>query len=94
MLNDVKNVKFGRLAAEREIDEGLRKYFLETGAFVRLRDGEKSILLGNRGSGKSAIIKMLSDYYKQKGCLVIELLPEDYSYEMLKKTSISKFLYK
>lgn len=90
MLNDVKNVKFGRLAAEREIDEGLRKYFLETGAFVRLRDGEKSILLGNRGSGKSAIIKMLSDYYKQKGCLVIELLPEDYSYEMLKKTSISK----
>ena len=50
MLQDVKNVKFGRLAAEREIDEGLREYFLETGTFVRLRDGEKSILLGNRGS--------------------------------------------
>jgi len=90
MLENIKKVKFGRLAAEREIDEGLREYFLETGTFVRLRDGEKSILLGNRGSGKSAIIKMLSDYYKQKGSLVIELLPEDYSYEMLKKTSISK----
>ena len=89
MLQDVKNVKFGRLAAEREIDEGLREYFLETGTFVRLRDGEKSILLGNRGSGKSAIIKMISDHYKQKGCLVVELLPEDYSYEMLNKTAIS-----
>ena len=89
MLQDVKNVKFGRLAAEREIDEGLREYFLETGTFVRLRDGEKSILLGNRGSGKSAIIKMISDHYKQKGYLVVELLPEDYSYEMLNKTAIS-----
>jgi energy-coupling factor transporter ATP-binding protein EcfA2 len=89
MLENVKKVKFGRLAAEREIEEGLREYFLETGTFVRLRDGEKSILLGNRGSGKSAIIKMLSDYYKQKGNIVIELLPEDYSYEMLKRTSIT-----
>lgn len=90
MLKDIKKVKFGRLAAEREIDEGLKEYFLETGTFIRLREGDKSILLGNRGSGKSAIIKMLSDYYKQKGCLVIELLPEDYSYEMLAKTSISQ----
>lgn len=90
MLNDVKNVKFGKLAAEREIDEGLKNYFLETGAFIRLRDAEKSIILGNRGSGKSAIIKMLSDHFKQKGHLVIELSPEDYSYEMLSKTAVSK----
>jgi len=87
MLNDIKNVNFGKLAAEREVDEGLKNYFLETGAFYRLRDGEKSILLGNRGSGKSAIVKMLSEYYKQKGYIVIELLPEDYSYEMLQKSA-------
>lgn len=89
MLENIKKVKFGRLAAEREIDEGLKNYFLETGTFVRLRDGEKSILLGNRGAGKSAIIKMLSEYYKKKGNLVIELLPEDYSYEILNKTTVS-----
>jgi len=90
MLSDIKKVSFGKLAAEREVDEGLKKYFLETGAFMRLRDGEKSMLLGNRGSGKSAIIKMLSEYYRQKNNLVVELLPEDYSYEMLKKSSLDK----
>jgi len=90
MLSNIKKVKFGKLAAEREVDEGLKSYFLETGAFIRLRDGEKSILLGNRGAGKSAIVKMLIDHYKQKNCLVVELLPEDYSYEMLQKSSIIK----
>lgn len=90
MLSDIKKVNFGKLAAEREVDEGLKKYFLETGAFIRLRDGEKSILLGNRGSGKSAIVKMLLEYYRQKNILVVELLPEDYSYEMLQKSSLSK----
>ncbi len=88
MLSDVKQVNFGKLAAEREADDGLRNYFLQTGAFTRLRDGDKTILLGNRGAGKSAIIKMLLDYYKQQNCLVTELLPEDYSYEMLRKSSV------
>lgn len=90
MLNDIKKVSFGKLAAEREVSEGLKNYFLETGAFYRLRDGEKSILLGNRGSGKSAIVKMLSEYYNQKDCIVIEILPEDYSYEMFKKSAVIK----
>jgi len=90
MLEDIKKVNFGKLAAEREIDNGLKQYFIETGAFVRLRDGEKSILLGNRGSGKSAIIKMLSEHFRKRNCLVVELLPEDYSYEMLQKSSIKQ----
>lgn len=90
MLNDIRYVNFGKLAAEREIEEGLKNYFLETGAFVRLKEGGKSILLGNRGSGKSAIIKMLMEYYKKNNYLVVELLPEDYSYEMLNKSSVSR----
>src|SRR6056297_2122569 len=90
MLDDIRKLNFGKLAAEREIENGLKNYFVETGAFVRLRDGERTILLGNRGSGKSAIVKMLSEYYKQKNYIVVELLPEDYSYEMLQKSSITK----
>jgi len=87
MLSDIQKVSFGKLAAEREIDEGLKQYFLETGTFVRLKDASRSILLGNRGTGKSAIVKMLVDFYKQKNWLVVELTPEDYSYEMLQKCS-------
>ncbi len=46
-------------SAEREADDGLKNYFLETDTFTHLKEGDKSILLGNRGAGKSAIIKML-----------------------------------
>lgn len=90
MLNHIKKVNFGKLAAESEIDNGLKEYFIETGAFVRLRDRSKSILLGNRGSGKSAIIKMLAEFYRQNNYIVVELTPEDYSYEMLQRSMISE----
>ena len=90
MLRDIQNVSFGKLAAESEIDKGLKDYFIETGAFVRLKDKKKSIILGNRGSGKSAIIKMLAEYYKSNNTLVVELIPEDYSYEMLQRTMVTE----
>jgi len=90
MLEHIKKVSFGKLAAEREIQEGLKQYFIETGAFNRIKDGSKSILLGNRGTGKSAIIKMLAEHYKRENCIVVELIPEDYSYEMLHKTLMTE----
>lgn len=90
MLKHIQDVSFGKLAAESEIDKGLKDYFIETGAFVRLRDRKKSIILGNRGSGKSAIIKMLAEYHKTHNRLVVELTPEDYSYEMLQRTMVSE----
>jgi hypothetical protein len=40
-------------------------------------------LIGNRGTGKSAIFKVLAQRAKASGALVLELSPEDYSYEML-----------
>ncbi len=42
-----------------------------------------SFCWGNRGSGKSAIFKILAEREKKSGAVVIELSPEDYSYEML-----------
>jgi hypothetical protein len=90
MLKHIQKVNFGKLAAENEIEAGLKEYFIETGAFNRLKDKSKSILLGNRGSGKSAIIKMIAEYSKANGLLVVELTPEDYSYEMLQKSMVSE----
>lgn len=77
------SVNFGAPAAERDISQGLRDYFVESETFRRFLDREKFILLGNRGSGKSAIFKMLADREKGTGSVVIELSPDDYSYEML-----------
>jgi hypothetical protein len=76
-------LSFGAPAAERDIDEGLEDYFVESPAFDRVRAGTKQIVIGNRGTGKSAIFQVLAEREKETGAVVLELAPEDYSYEML-----------
>jgi ABC-type transporter Mla maintaining outer membrane lipid asymmetry ATPase subunit MlaF len=78
-----QGLNFGAPAAERDIDKGLRDYFVESETFRRVLAGEKFVILGNRGSGKSAIFKMIAERERTKGTHVIELTPENYSYEML-----------
>lgn len=85
---DPARLNFGALAAERDISEGLKTYFVESEAFKNLRDGRRSVALGNRGAGKSAIFKMIAEHERQHGSVVIELSPEDYSYELLSKAML------
>lgn len=83
MLKNVKAVKFGAPAAERDINQGLKNYFIETGAFDRIKNHKKSIILGNRGTGKSALMKMVAQHFRAENSIVIEMTPEDYSYDLL-----------
>jgi hypothetical protein len=83
MQLDLQQMHFGAPAAERDINVGLRDYFYESEAFKRIAERKRTILLGNRGTGKSAIFKILSERAKAAGELVLELNPETYSYEML-----------
>lgn len=80
---DFSRLHFGALSAERDVSCGLEYYFIETDASSRIIGGDKTILLGNRGTGKSAIFKIIAKRERQHGSLVIELLPEDFSYEIL-----------
>jgi hypothetical protein len=80
---DVSKISFGAPAAERDIAQGLEDYFVESPAFERVASGAKKVVLGNRGTGKSAIFKVLAQRERSSGAVVIELAPEDYSYEML-----------
>ena len=82
----MRGLDFGAPAAERDIGRGLESYFVESTAFERVRSGAKTIILGNRGSGKSAIFKVLASRERAAGTVVIELVPEDYSYELLSST--------
>src|SRR5690625_4360806 len=86
---DVTRLDFGAPAAERDVLLGLKQYFYESDSYRRIKSGAKSVVLGNRGSGKSAIFKMLANEYQAQDHVVIELAPEDYSYEML-STVMSK----
>lgn len=85
----LRDVALGSPAAER--DKGLRDYFIESDAFQRVANGEKRILIGNRGSGKSAIFQYLAQSERKvPHTSVIELSPEDYSYELLRESMASE----
>ncbi len=84
----LENLEFGAPAAER--DTNLVQYFIKSKSFEDLAMRKKTIVLGNRGSGKSALFKMLADSGRKDGSIILELNPEDYSYEMLQKTLISE----
>lgn len=77
---------FGAPAAERDIERGLGKCFVESVVYHRVQSGSKTLVLGNRGSGKSAIFQVLARRERAGGSHVIELSPEDYSYELLGST--------
>ena len=94
-LKVIEDVDFGQLAAENDIGpagshplpaRGLEKYFVESDDYKRVRAGANTIVLGNRGSGKSAIFQILARAERSEGNHVIELSPDDYSYEILHKT--------
>lgn len=80
---DLSKLRFGAPAAERDIGVGLVDYFFESEAYQKLAARQKMIVLGNRGSGKSAIFKVFAERARRTGTLVLELRPEDYSYELL-----------
>jgi hypothetical protein len=57
--NDVLKVShFGSRIAEEEVDE-LHSYFVETEQWRKLFNGEVDIVLGSKGSGKSALYSLL-----------------------------------
>ncbi len=83
---DLCEINFGAPAAERDVQQGLYDYFVESEAFTRVASGKKTLVLGNRGSGKSAIFKVFAERERIAGSVVLELAPEDYSYEILQST--------
>jgi hypothetical protein len=86
----LSRVDFGAPAAERDIERGLDEYFVESEAYHRVKAGTKRILIGGRGIGKSALFQVLARREREAGSYVIELSPEDYSYELLTQTMASE----
>lgn len=54
---ELKSLKFGRDTAE--FDKNLSEYFLATPAYESVLTGDKSIVTGRKGTGKTAIVKYL-----------------------------------
>ncbi|SFM01705.1 hypothetical protein SAMN05421830_111119 [Desulfomicrobium norvegicum] len=68
------DINWGDDSAER--DPALLCYFVHTAAFQRLKDKQKSIIIGRKGSGKSAVRKKLEQHFSSDlGTHVINMSP-------------------
>ena len=76
-----RKLNFGDDVAER--DEQLLQYFVSTRAFGRANDGSASVIIGPKGSGKTAILKALQSKRGLKNSIVIT--PEIFATSMLRQ---------
>lgn len=82
--NPLAAIDIGRSAAENE-EETLEEYFLETAEYIRVARSPSSIVVGRKGSGKSAIFtKLLIRKSKDKRCLVVDLKPASHNLSELR----------
>jgi hypothetical protein len=79
------SIRCGDPVAESE-QEDLRDYFLETEEFKRTLDSDGNIVIGRKGSGKTAIFLQVRDRIRAvKRNIVIDLNPEGYQLLKLKE---------
>ncbi len=87
----LENLSFGASAAENEFRE-LAGYYLETDQFQRALRGEVRLVVGRKGSGKTAIFAQVRDRIRQeRQNIVVDLRPD--GYQLLKfKEMVLRFL--
>ena len=83
--NLLSQVNCGDPTAENEATE-LRNYFLETDGYQRALNGEANILVGRKGSGKTAVFLQVRDKTRaNKENIVIDLIPDGHQLIKLKE---------
>ena len=78
-------VNFGAVAAE---DEPVLDYFVETSAVKEISEGAKFLVLGRKGSGKTALVRYFNEK-KQNGLVSISLNLRGYPWALHAKRSDS-----
>lgn len=88
ILDGIKN--FGQDAAEQEDSDYLVQHFVQTEAYKEAADGTKTLIIGRKGSGKSAIFLFLKQNRSSLGSSdAMFVVPDDVS-----ASSIRNFLGK
>jgi hypothetical protein len=79
---DLSKIDLGKDEAEQ--DQRLQEYFLKTSNYRNALAGTKTIVIGRKGSGKSAIFALMQVELEESGALVIPITPDQYSWSALK----------
>ena len=86
----LEKVNLGDLAAENEI-RLLHNYFVPTGQYHEAKHGHARLVIGRKGSGKTAIFyKIRDDYVNRKTYLVLDLKPEGHQFTKLREAVLSQ----
>lgn len=81
-MYDLSKIDLGKDEAEQ--DQRLREYFLKTSNYKNALVGTKTIVIGRKGAGKSAIFTLMRRELEDSGELVIPITPDQYSWSALK----------
>jgi hypothetical protein len=81
-MYDLTKIDLGKDEAEQ--DQRLADYFLKTQMYKNALTGTKTIIIGRKGSGKSAIFTLLKDELASPNAIVIPITPDQYSWGALK----------
>lgn len=60
----LNRIDWGDDSAEK--DEHLLEYFINSDAFRRLAERRRSLVIGRKGSGKSALLKKLDEHFSNE----------------------------
>jgi len=85
----IQSLNLGSTSAENEM-RTLKSYYLKTDQFLKSLRGEANIVVGRKGSGKSAIFLQIRDRErKKKGNVVLDLKPDGYKLIKFKELILS-----
>lgn len=81
-MYDLTKIDLGKDEAEQ--DQRLSDYFLKTDTYKSALSGNKTIIIGRKGSGKSAIFTLLKNELDNENTILIPITPDQYSWSALK----------
>ena len=86
----LERLDVGDVAAENEI-AGLRSYFIPTAQFNSAKRGHARLVVGRKGSGKTAVFYAVREAYsRRKSHLVLDLKPEGHQFTKLREAVLSR----
>jgi hypothetical protein len=89
-LDLLQQLDLGDVAAENEIG-GLREYFVPTGEATQARQGHARLVVGRKGSGKTAVFYDVRNWIGHgHDRLVLDLKPEGHQFTKLREAVLSR----
>ena len=89
-VNLLESIDLGDIAAENE-SPGLREYFVPTGQSSQARRGHARLVVGRKGSGKTAVFYDVKTAVEpRRNSIVLDLMPEGHQFLRLKELVLSR----